>query len=217
MGISFGAVTNTTANAASVTYSHTIGDGDDKVLIVDVGASNSSIPNASGVSFSGIALTRFNSFGQSSSETADIWYLVNPPSVTANVIVSMVSTRKFSTGAISYFGVDQDNPFPASGTAGATGGGTRIVPITTLFDNSWVHTHYAERQVSTLTTNLTQRYNQGTVGTPANSNTTAIGDDRTTTTAGAYSGTYTTSNVNISAAIAMEIKEAPGKNQCFIL
>ena len=113
--IAFAATTSTDAtNTGSVTFSHTSGTGSNRLLLVGVSfqKNNSSTRQVNTVTFSGQSLTRAG-FAQSPGdleERAEIWYLVNPPSGPANVVVTMTGTpESIVAGAHDVHGRQPDN------------------------------------------------------------------------------------------------------------
>lgn len=101
---------------ASNTWSHTIGTGDDRILIVTQKAFNNISPNNSiptSITYDGSPLIKapnsaFFTDGSTFDLTVEIWYLVDPPVGTANVVVTYPGTVADSEcGAASFFGVDQ--------------------------------------------------------------------------------------------------------------
>jgi hypothetical protein len=107
-----------TGTAGAVTVPHTVASGDDRILIV--GSSNvensSAIPGATygGVSMTVLVSHRFDP------RRATLFYLLNPATGTADVVVTPFGTPDIVVGVSSYTGVDLDNPFGATTTANGT-------------------------------------------------------------------------------------------------
>lgn len=123
MAIGFDAVSSSTANAAtSITFSHTVGSGAYRILIVGVSTAIGLGQSHSGVTYGGVAMTLLvQDFGGGG---VSLWYLVNPASGAANVVASIGTADAIVAGAVSYTGADQSLPF--RDTAHTFGTGTAI-------------------------------------------------------------------------------------------
>jgi len=139
---------NTTSTSWSLTFSATVSAGINKVLIVGVSSegtnSSSETMTHTGVTFGGVALTQVGStFRYNTSIPNDYlsyWYLLNPTSQTANIVVtgtkSASTTAYIRAGTTVLQGVKQQAP-EAYNTA--MGNGTALsVSITTLTDSAWI-------------------------------------------------------------------------------
>jgi uncharacterized repeat protein (TIGR01451 family) len=117
--------TSKTSSTGSVTLSHTTGTGSNRLLLVGVSFQKNGVTDrqVSTVTYSGQSLTRAG-FGQNAADAedrAEIWYLMNPPSGTANVVVTMTGAsnpESIVVGATTFTGVHQTTPL---GTAVGTG------------------------------------------------------------------------------------------------
>jgi hypothetical protein len=172
---SFAAITVDTANissatasgVASLTWAHTVGSGDGRILIVGISLRGSQ--SITGVSYGSTALAPIGSVvtGQTTSE---LWSLLAPPQGTANVVVSL--TGSFSVrivgAAVTFFGVDQVAPL---GTYVSAVGTSATASVT-------VTSGPGELVVDTVAVNLstgitvgagqTQRWNGGTSAAATN-------------------------------------------------
>ncbi len=101
--------------ASTLTFSHTVNDGANGILIVEIASQHGSPADpVASVTYGGQSLSQVgaaNLFGND--ETADIWYLLAPTVGTANIVVNVVSSCHFVAGATDYFGVNQTAPFGA--------------------------------------------------------------------------------------------------------
>src|SRR5438445_3521187 len=118
-----------------VTISFTVGTGTNRLLIVGETVDNSAI---TGVTYGGTALTQ--AVADTQKPTGSIWYLVNPPSGTASVVVSSSPSKGAILGLISFTGVDQSTPIPTTATNDNANGRTSpaTVSITNANANAWV-------------------------------------------------------------------------------
>ena len=101
----------------TISWQHTVGNGNNRILVVGLGVNVANpYPPASSVTYAGQPLTRqvLNNTGFPVSE---IWTLVNPPTGTANVVVTHPSEGVITGGSASFSGVDQTTPVRASNSA----------------------------------------------------------------------------------------------------
>jgi len=100
-------------------FSHTVASGSYQLLAVAVIIRGDK--SVSSITYSGESLTRatFEDGGGSDRQRVELWYLVNPPVGTADVIVHFASSVNPSgIAAVNFTGVDQSDPIGA--TAGAS-------------------------------------------------------------------------------------------------
>ena len=97
-------------------WTHTTGNGDNRLLIVNVAG------NVSSVTYGGLGLTRLSGTNYAGTYS-QMWYLINPPSGSATVQVTLMSTGCSAAGAMTFSGVDQDRPFGTASTNSNGGGG----------------------------------------------------------------------------------------------
>jgi hypothetical protein len=103
---------------ASLTWSHTIGTNNNRLLVV-----GTSIPGSvavSTVTYGGVALTKYSQV-LSSGASAELWYLKNPAIGTANIVFTATTSKKLSAGAISYYNVDSSSATPFGTAVTGTG------------------------------------------------------------------------------------------------
>ena len=105
--------------ANSFTWSHTVGYQSNRLLVVGVSVDN---PGASiTVTYGGAALTRLVAMNCSSACRDEFWYKVNPPSGTANVVVTNTGNDNVVLGSASYYNTNQATPFASQVTTSGTG------------------------------------------------------------------------------------------------
>ncbi|MDQ3195170.1 MAG: hypothetical protein M3Q32_02020 [Pseudomonadota bacterium] len=119
------------SGGGALSFSHTVGAGSNRVLIVGISIDRTTMVNViSSVTYGGTTLTNIgNTAGSSNTMRISLWRLVNPAVGTANVVVTpSINNIKYVAGAVSYFGVDQTTPLGSF--AAATGGsGTPTVNV----------------------------------------------------------------------------------------
>src|SRR6185503_2618382 len=114
LAITAGATTSaaTSSSQTSLTFSHTVASGTDRLLIVSLAVTgqNTSITS---VTYGGQALTFLGTATRAGGGgvKTDIWYMVAPPQGTANVVVQTGTAETIIAGATTFFDVDQTQPF----------------------------------------------------------------------------------------------------------
>lgn len=110
----FGATTTDFDNAmpTSLTTSRTQVAGSDPVLVVSVATEND--PTHDSVTFNGVNLTKQADSLRAGQRRTTLWTLVNPPVVTANIVVTLGSAGDIGMIATSWENVDQTTPVNAT-------------------------------------------------------------------------------------------------------
>lgn len=114
------------ATATSLTISKTVGSGTGKILIVGVAIRNAASETVTSITFNGISLSLLSAVPNGVSVSTEMWYLKNPPSVTANIVVTVSAGARFVVGAASFFGVHQSSTF---GTTATATGSTQLATV----------------------------------------------------------------------------------------
>lgn len=140
MAIAFDAAGVVTSEKTSspFTWSHTVGNGDNRFIVVGViiYKSFSGIPSISAVTCGGVAMTHAKT-ESSSHDITSIWVLKNPASG-ANTISVTASNVSYALGAsASYTGCDQVSAADAIAGTHGSGTGDKSVTVTTVADNCW--------------------------------------------------------------------------------
>jgi hypothetical protein len=212
MAITFDSASGTSASATSASFSHVIANQANDLLMVGLGirtqASTGSTVTYSGTGASQQNLSFYAGYNSSVGARSEIWYLTNPTAGTGTITVTLAATSKFSVNSESYYGVDQNNTFGASGNSTATSTSPNI-SLTSTVDNSYIYNNIsirAETATFTAAGSNTVRGNFGTAGGAAAANNRSYAADLATTTAGAYtvSGTLSSSTEHVYQAV--EIK-----------
>jgi|GEM_PF-1623445 len=135
--ISIDALSTSSQTCIACTLSHTVA-GTNKLLIVGVSVSDNT--DVISITYSGQSLTRIR-FDEvlSTDRRSELWYLVNPPSGTANVVVTLNQVETVIIGAISFTNVYQSSPINANnGATDPTGVTHPSVSLTTTVDNALI-------------------------------------------------------------------------------
>jgi len=118
--IAFDSAASGSGNGTMVSWSHTVGSGNNRILVVSLGIRlGSPFAPTTSVTYGGQPLTRqvLNGGGTPISE---IWTLIAPPTGTAAIVVTHLSADSIVGGSISISGVDQASPIRASNQARST-------------------------------------------------------------------------------------------------
>ena len=105
-----GSNTSTTYNSNSITFANTIPSGNNMILIIGVTTKETGI---SSVTFSGTAMTQLTLVSQASLRVALYYRLLGnlSNSLTANVVVNIITNDNINVGAMHCSGVNQGSPF----------------------------------------------------------------------------------------------------------
>ncbi len=176
-----------------------VGSGTNKFLIVAVQSSSATV---SSITYGGSSLSLVSS--KSNVVDTEFWKLTNPPSGTANIIVTMSGTSTVVLGAYSFFGVDQTTPTPMIVT-NSSATGNPSTQITNKDGFSWVLDSVVKQGTSLSSPTQTSRWNiqVSTVISGASSSATLV-QPNTSTTFGWTQGTLGLQ----WAQIAIEVKAA---------
>ncbi len=100
------------SSASSVTFRHTTGSGTNRLLLVGVSLFYGSGAQVNSITYGGQALALVGAKTDGSPQVrAEIWRLVNPPSGTTNVVVTLsAKSDGFAVGAMTFTGVEQSTP-----------------------------------------------------------------------------------------------------------
>lgn len=156
-------VTQLGIGLTGVTFSHTVGSGTGRYLVVTLAGIGG---GGTAVFYGGVPLTKI----ASGSWTTEVWGLANPASGTANVVVNWTafdqSYYDVSSAAFSLTGVDAGGPINVFGA----GTGTVSQTVTTTVGGAWMvgsaATHNGNLSPSTGQTELVN-WNSGGAATNA--------------------------------------------------
>ncbi|OLE54034.1 MAG: hypothetical protein AUG51_10460 [Acidobacteria bacterium 13_1_20CM_3_53_8] len=113
------------AGVTSLSWSHTVGSGSNRLLIVGVSTfTNAPLPvmRVTGVTYGGTPLTRIaTQLAPDNQSAIEMFQLVNPPSGTANVAVNLLAVNYVVGGSASFSNVNQTTPTRTPQTNSGTG------------------------------------------------------------------------------------------------
>lgn len=118
----------------SLSWSHTVGSGADRILVVGLASSTGvPYPSAISVTYGGQPLTRQVLSTPLSPPNIEIWTLVAPVTGTATIVAMFPGVPDIAGGSVSFSGVDQVTPIRANNSAKAAanmGSGTISTSVT---------------------------------------------------------------------------------------
>jgi hypothetical protein len=129
-----------TANATTLSWSHTVGTGTNRFLLVGVSIRNAN-NTVTRVSYAGQALTYVGAQSNGDGTVrVELWSLQAPPSGTATVTMTLSGGAKMVGGAVSFTGVDPMAPLGAFTSAGSPGAINNTNPSVALTDalSNWM-------------------------------------------------------------------------------
>ena len=128
------------AHSSYTITSHPVSGSDRLLLVFAQGEGDQPNPDVSSVTFNGAtSLTSFHVAGPTRGVYVQIWYALNPPVATGNVVLTYGgSTDNSGAVAVTCTGVDQTTPLGAVASALSTGSNlnTNLGGITTTFASS---------------------------------------------------------------------------------
>jgi prepilin-type N-terminal cleavage/methylation domain-containing protein len=163
--ITFDAASSATSGSSPLSWSHTVGSGNNRLLVVSMGIEgDSTVGNVTGVTYNTVALTKAVENFVGDYQNTEIWYLLNPPEGSANVeVTTNGDPGDINGGAISVFGADQSGPEATNSKDDGVAGWTTIqTNITTLTDGAWVFDVVGSGEPRTFTADAgqTERFDQ---------------------------------------------------------
>lgn len=125
-GISTDAVSSadgTNHNANSLTWSHTVGSGSNRILLVGITTRDGNVV-VNSVTYGGTNLTLIGVEADNGKKVRmEMWKLIAPNVGTADIVVSLSASKRVVGGAVSLTGVNQTTPnglFSSASSSGST-------------------------------------------------------------------------------------------------
>ncbi len=157
--VSFDSANSTTISGSSITtmsWKHTTGAGNDRILLVTIDTSRSNGGNpktVSSVTYDGVALTKAAEVAYSSDPRIQsyLYYLVNPSSgaKTIDVVFSSGSTSMQAVaGSVTYTNVNQTNPLQVTNTNSGSGTAQSVSLTATGSNNKMLFGHMSSFRTS---------------------------------------------------------------------
>ncbi len=143
------------------TWSHTV-SGSNTALFVSVIGAVGAADVVTGITYSGVPLTKLTDVRIPGDREFDIWYLLG--AATGANTISVAFTGTFASGmSVSYNGVSQ-GALDASGTGTAASGTSYTQSLSTVANNCWVLGAFGNsNRLTSADTGTTQRVNQSAI------------------------------------------------------
>ncbi|MBI4848420.1 MAG: Ig-like domain-containing protein, partial [Nitrospirae bacterium] len=208
-----GTATNSSSTTSTVSWSHTVGTGSNRLLVVGVSFDARNSNTVSSVTYGGTALTNLRAEGTGANfARTEIWYLTAPASGSNTITVTIggTATDKLNmAGAVSYTGVDQTTPFSSNRGAAGTTASAPSVSISSATGNLIFDIFATYRPTTTPSQGAGQTLywkntTQGTTGVNGGMSSKA----GTSATTMSWTGRATTGTGNVWSISAASIKAA---------
>ncbi len=198
---------------SDATFSHVVAAGDNRLLAVAVMIHGDG--EVDSITYSGNSLTsgKVQDGGDSDDQRVELWYLVNPPVGTADVLVHFTSSVKPSSiAAVNFTGVDQSSPVGVSAGNDGTSSSDASTQITTLNADSLIFGAASARggDITGFSpgTDITERWDEAT-GSSSTDDDRVWGGDLEAPTAGVYTFNATFSPIRYWAIACLELRASP--------
>lgn len=204
MSIAADANSGGTSTGTTNTWSHTVGAGSNRVLLVGLTGRGTDPNNTTGVTYGGVALTRVAAFRSpiTGLPWLELWQLTNPATGAANIVATYGTSQAHSGVSVSYAGVIQTKWFDLVQTAAEDGSANLTVSATAILANCWIVVIVGTVAASVLSYTGLTSVNRNSQA--------AVADTAGTVTVGAHSVTVTTDFVDLEA-IVLVLEPSGGK------
>lgn len=203
---------SSSASTSSLTFSHTPGTGNNRLLLVAVGVGATTPtgdpPTITAATFGGTPLTLVTSRVSGSGGTGDdtisyLYRLVSPGSGAANVVISLSGAGSIVAGASTYTGVDPTTPLGTAVVASGSGGTASVTVSAATGQLVFGTVSWDEQPTITVPGDQTPRWNitGGASGAVSGAASTEPG-------ATSVTHSYTSNNTQDWALIAVPIRPA---------
>lgn len=137
--------------------------GVSRILWVAIVSASVTTAPAASCTFAGVSLTRLVQVSDSfDAANVELWYMINPPAVTANVVVDAVSDYGLVAAALAYDGVLQSAPTISVGAGSSLS--SPSLSLTTTVDGSYVIDVLGQRATGTANVGQVAQWVQTATG-----------------------------------------------------
>lgn len=192
MAIALDAVTtadSATTGVSSLTWSHTVGAGSNRLLVATVLTAPPHTTRITGMTYGGTAMTFLGQAiagdGVNTGRGVDVYYMVAPPTGAASIVVSAAdAVSVMNSGAATWTGVNQSTPFGTAATPFASTSATTASLVTSSTAADIIFTVAAMRTSGLITYGGTQTelWNHVSVTNATNAASTQAGGTSATST-----------------------------------
>jgi len=210
---------NNAGGSTSVSWSHTTGSGQNRIMILGVSIRNTTI-SVSSITYGAQSLTFIRADTHASATIrSELWYLIAPASGTATITVTLSGTSKAVGGSSTYTGVAQTSPIDVNGgTTGTSSSPSQSVTVSTA--GSWLLGHLAisgtGQTVSSEGSGQTMRWDNETSGGAAASRNRGHGSDKGPVGTGSQTMSWTAS-ASVDWAVSVVAFKPATSNYNYVL
>ncbi len=199
------------SDVTSLTWSHTVGSGTNRILIVGVSLVRGDA-TVSSVTYGGVSLTSIGALSDSGNNTRmEMWKLVAPTAGTASIVVTLSAAKRIVGGAVSFTGVNQTVPHGTFASNSLSGGGssTPSVNVSGASGELVIDTLATQGDADPATASQTQQWSRDT---SSGSGADVIGGGSTKAGASSVTMSWTLSRNRPWSIGAVSLKVAPVPN-----
>ncbi len=195
-------------NGNTVTISHTTGTGSNRLMIVASAHRDDKDPT--GVTYGGIPLTLLGVYDDNAHTQVFIYYLNNPPSGTADVVVNLSAASHQVVGVTTFSGVDLSSTPAIFNLPGAGGDPNPSVVTATTAVGDLVYGIFANEKDPTLTAGGGQTLQWDIQNDNVTSNKMHMAGSTKVATSASTNMSWTMSNPDHHENTALVLKPVPG-------
>ena len=207
--------TTLTQQRTTLSWTHTTGTGNDRILLVavDVVPSSGTPTSVSSVTYGGVSLTRltYDTYGSSPRIRSYLYYLLNPTSGTRTITVTFGANTYAVGGSVTYANINQTTPILDYDTNTGSGS-SQSATVTASGANSKVLFGHLGSRISSsynVTDGQTTRWSQ------TSQQYKGFGSEKSVTSGTVFTSWTTSTNVNwVAIAVLLQISQTPMTYAC---
>lgn len=211
-----------TSTATSISWQHTTGSGNDRILLVSVDIDRSGSSSAptiiTSATYAGVALTQISTAAYTSTYNPQVrsyvFMLINPASGTNTIIVNFAASTRAVGGSISYANVNQATPYLASSSSTGSSQSQSVTVTSSGSYSKVLFGHIGTYRIDNSHT-LTDQAGQTRRWAQTSEYHKGVGSDKTVTS-GTVSTSWTTSRTASWVAIAVLLEPTPASGATYI-
>ncbi len=157
-------------SATTLSWSHTVGTGNNRILVVGISIRDTNTNYVTGVTYGGSTLTNIGtrSITYDRYYRTEMWYLISPSSGTGTITVNVANGGSIAAGSISLAGVNLSNPLGTFVSNAAGSNRNASVNVTTVAGDLVIDTLTSSGRVNyNVGAGQTQRWNASSGGRTA--------------------------------------------------
>ncbi len=212
---------STTSSGSSMSWQHTTGSGNDRILLVSVdiarGASSTAPTTITAITYGGVSLTQVTSAVYTSTVNPQVrsyvYILVNPTSGTNTISVTFASSTYAVGGSVTYTNVNQATPIQASNSTTSYGSSQSVSLTASGTYSKVLFGHLGTYRATTYS--ISEDSGQTNRWSQTSQQYKGVGSDKAVTS-GVVATSWSTSRSVSSVAIAVLLEPTPGSGTTYI-